>query len=81
MIVKTFGISQLIYFLQSCEIKKKDLIKVERTIFKFLWNKKWEGKCPDKIKRQVLKNCYKDGGMNAPDIVALDCTLKNETVY
>ena len=53
MIVKTFGISQLIYFLQFCEITKQDLIRVERTIFKFIWNKKWEGKCPDKIKRQV----------------------------
>ena len=76
MIVKTFGLSQLIYFLQSCEIREKELISVERTIFKFLWNKKWAGKCPDRIKRQVLKNSYQNGGMKAPDVAALDCALK-----
>ena len=26
--------------------------------------------------RQVLNNSYKNGGMKAPDIVALDCELK-----
>ena len=47
MIVKTFGMSQLIYFLQSCVMKKEDITKVERTIYKFLWNKKCDGKCSD----------------------------------
>ncbi len=56
MTVKTFGLSQLIYFLQCCKMKERDIIKVETTIFKFLNNKKWQGKCPDRIKRQVLKN-------------------------
>ena len=54
MITKTFGISQLIYFLQCCTIKEADIVKVERTIFKFLWNKKWQGKCPDIIKSFIM---------------------------
>ena len=49
---------------------------VNKVIFKFFWNKKWDGKCPDRIKRQVLKNSYKNGGMKAPDMRALDCGLK-----
>ena len=44
--------------------------------FKFLWNKKWQGKCPDRIKRQILKKVYKDGGLKAPDISAIDNALK-----
>ena len=38
-------------------------------ISKFYWNEKYDGKCPDRIKRQVLKNSYKNGGIKAPDIV------------
>ena len=48
---------------------------VNKLIFKFFWNKKWDGKCPDRIKRQVLKNSYQNGGMKAPDVSALDCGL------
>ena len=45
-------------------------------ILKFIWNKIWEGKCQDRIKRQVLKSCYQNGGAGAPDIASLDCALK-----
>ena len=51
----TFGLSQLIYFLQCCDITTKNLIMVERTIFKFIWNKKWHAKCPYRIQRQVME--------------------------
>jgi hypothetical protein len=54
IITKTFGLSQLIYFLQGCEMYPEDTIKVERIIFKFLWNKKWDGKCPDRIQIFIL---------------------------
>jgi hypothetical protein len=57
-------------------MKEIDIFKVEATIFKFLYNKKWQGKCPDRIKRQALKKSYKNRGMKAPDIASLDCALK-----
>ena len=60
IITKTFGLSQLIYFLQCCVMYPEDIIRVDRIMFKFLWNKKWDGKCPDRIQRQVLKNSYDD---------------------
>ena len=36
----------------------------------------WDGKCPDRIQRQVLKNSYEMGRLKAPDIAALNIALK-----
>ena len=77
LIVKTFGLSQLIYSLQMCNINERELIDVERMIFKFLWNKRWVGSAaPDRIKRLTLKLPYEKGGLQAPDIAFLDKALK-----
>ena len=77
LIVKTFGLSQLIYSLQMCEILESELVDLERMIFKFLWNRKWVGSiAPDRIKRATLKLSYEQGGMQAPDIVLLNKALK-----
>ena len=54
----------------------EDIIRVDGIMFKFLWNKKWDGKCPDRIQRQVLKNNYEMGGLKAPDMGALNSALK-----
>ena len=32
-------------------MNQEDIIRVERISYKFLWNKKWDGKCPDRKKR------------------------------
>jgi len=77
LIVKTFGLSQLIYALQMADIREGELIDIERMIFKFLWNKKWVGSiAPDRIKRSILKLPYDRGGLNAPDIKFLNWALK-----
>ena len=76
IITKSFGLSQLIYFLQCCVMYPEDIIRVDRITFKFLWNKKWDGKCPDRIQRQVLKNNYEMGGLKAPDMEAFNSALK-----
>ena len=77
LIVKTFGLSQMIYSLQMCDINDRDCTNVERIIFKFLWNKKWLGNpAPDRIKRSTLKLDYDQGGMRAPDIKILNLALK-----
>ena len=62
--------------MQSCEIKKEDIISIDQRIFKFVWNKKWDGQCPDRIKRQVIKHSYENGGIKAPDTGALNKALK-----
>ena len=50
----------------------ENITRIDRITFQFLWNKKWEGKCPDRIQRQVLKNSYEMGGLKAPDMAALN---------
>ena len=59
-LVEIISLGLEIYFLQCCVMYPEDIIRVDRIIFKFLWNKKWDGKCPDRIQRQVLKNSYDD---------------------
>jgi hypothetical protein len=77
LIVKTFGLSQLTYVLQMCEIKDSELNVIERIIFKYLWNKKWVGTtAPDRIKRQTLKLPFDRGGLSAPDITLINRALK-----
>jgi hypothetical protein len=77
LIVKTFGLSQLIYNLQCYQILEKEINLVERLVFKFIWAKKWEAKKTiDRIKRSVLKNEYSEGGLRAPDVECLDKALK-----
>ena len=77
LIVKTFGLSQLIYSLQMCDIYERELIDIERMIFKFLWNKRWVGSiAPDRIKRDTLKMTFEKGGLQVPDIKFLNKALK-----
>ena len=77
VIINTFGISQLIYSMQVCEFTKDDLKRIEQMIFKFLWSKNWYGnKAPDRIKRDILKGDYDEGGLKVPDIKVTDEALK-----
>jgi hypothetical protein len=77
LIVKTYGLSQLIYNLQCYGILQKELVLVERLIFKFVWSKDWNKlHVFERIKRSVLKAEYVEGGLKAPDIECLDLSLK-----
>jgi hypothetical protein len=55
LIVKTFGLSQIIYNFQSYEFKNEDLVNIERRIFKFLWSTKDNPDGIDRIKRSIMK--------------------------
>jgi hypothetical protein len=80
IIAKTFGLSQIIYSMQSCEFRQEDLIRVERTYFKFLWSKNWDKKAPERIKRSYLKNDKDLAGINALDIVSMYEAIKLKKV-
>jgi hypothetical protein len=71
IVAKTFGLSQLIYVFQCCEVREKELVDIERLYFRFLWSKTWENKAPDRIKRSMLKNSKKRGGLNCVDVKSL----------
>lgn len=70
LVAKTFGLSQVIYQMQNTFFSPNDLKRLERILYKFIWNG------PDKIKRQVIQADYKNGGLKAPNIVAINKTLK-----
>jgi hypothetical protein len=61
IIVKTFGLSQMIYNMQSYKIEQDELVKVERIIFKFLWSNSEVQNGVDRIKRSIMKNDYSKG--------------------
>ena len=75
LIVKTFGLSQLVYRLQTCFITEEDIKKTEQICYNFIWNGK-SGVTNDKVKRALLKNEYDKGGLKAPCIETLDKNLK-----
>ncbi len=50
LIVKTFGLSQIIYNMQSYGFNDAELITIERIIFKFLWSTKDNQNGIDRIK-------------------------------
>ena len=78
LIIKTFGISQLIYVMQVCKFKETCMKLIERIIFGFIWkaHKSERERGIDRIKRSVLKNKHVEGGLNATDIECLDRSLK-----
>ena len=76
LIVKTFGLSQLIYNMQSYEFMSDDLVTTERTIFKFLWSNSELQTGVDRIKRSIMKNTFSKGGMKVTDVDSLNRSLK-----
>jgi len=77
LIVKTFGISQLIYSLQATTIRALELKKIDDIVFRFIWNTRaTSSRCINKIKKDVLKSTVNKGGLNAPDISLIDRAIK-----
>jgi hypothetical protein len=64
--------------MQCVNIKPVDLKRTEQLIFNFLWGTKniEDPRARDRIKRSVMKNDYKEGGLKIPDIECLDKALK-----
>jgi exonuclease III len=76
LVVKTFGLSQIIYNLQAYGIDKEEVTSIERIIFKFLWSTKDNQNGIDRIKRSIMKNEFSKGGMNVTDVECLNRALK-----
>jgi len=81
LIVKTFGISQLIYSLQATSIRNKELTKIEDIIFRFVWNTKvTSSRCIGRINRNTIKASMDKGGLKAPDITIIDKSIKLKNI-
>ena len=78
MIIKTFGLSQLIYGLQVYQLKEGCIKEIERIIFGFIWvsSKSENDRGIDRIKRSILKNEFIEGGLNITDIECLNKALQ-----
>jgi exonuclease III len=77
LIVKTFGLSQIVYALQSTEIEDTEIKQIEHLVFGFIWNSKSNSaRAADKIKRKILMDNRDNGGLKAPNIGALNLGIK-----
>ena len=77
LVLKTFGVSQLIYLMQSMSLKNSDFKKFNAILYKFIWNKHFgAAKAPDRIKREIINTPIEHGGFGMIDIEALDRSLK-----
>ena len=69
IIVKTFGLSQFIYLMQSIGLPDKVITKINRIFFSFIWKRKYNSKKPfEKIKRKIMYNSIESGGLNMINI-------------
>jgi hypothetical protein len=64
--------------MQCTKYEESDIKKTEQYIFNFLWNTKdiEDTRARDRIKRTVMKNDYKHGGLKITDVECLDKSLK-----
>ena len=77
LIVKTFGISQIIFILQSLVLDEKHFKKINHVLYKFIWNRHFAAaKAPERIKREIVNKPIKLGGLGMLDIKELDASLK-----
>jgi exonuclease III/flavodoxin len=80
LIVKTFGLSQLIYSMQAIYFKQEDIKKIENIIYKFIWNiKPASNSNSGRIKRSTLECAKGEGGLNSPNVMILNEAIKYKT--
>ena len=77
LILKTFGISQAIFLMQSMKLECSDFKTLNALLYKFLWNRNFHAsKAPERIKREIVNTPIKFGGLGMLDISELDKSLK-----
>ncbi len=77
LLAKTFGISQIIYSLQTTHIKQEDIKRIENIVYKFIWNiKPTSTTARGRIKRETMQCEKDDGGLKAPRIEAINEAIK-----
>ena len=77
LITKTFGISQLVFVMQSMTLNESQCKRINGLLYKFIWNRHYRAaKAPDRIKREIIKIPIKQGGFGMLDVEKLDESLK-----
>ncbi len=77
LILKTFGLSQLIYFMQNSYFSNESLKEINTICYQFIWNKKKDkNRAYERISRIKLQETKANGGISAPDIFSFNKSLK-----
>jgi len=74
-VVKSLAASQLVYVMSSLPSSQSYLKEICQLLYNFLWDGRG-----DKIKRSVMLNKYKDGGLKMLDIQSFNYALKSKWV-
>ena len=77
IIAKTFGISQVIFLMQSLSFKTEHFKKINALLYKFIWNRHFHAsKAPERVKREIVNKPIALGGFGMLDITELDASIK-----
>ena len=74
-VIKSLAASQLVYIMSSLPSSQSYLKEIHQLLYNFLWDGRG-----DKIKRSVMLNEYKDGGLKMLDIRSFNYALKSKWV-
>lgn len=76
-VVKTFGISQIIFLMQSVKLHEKHFKTLNAILYKFIWNRHFlAAKAPERVRREITNKSTKLGGLGMLDIKSLDESIK-----
>ena len=77
LIAKTFGISQIVYLMQTIKMNETEFKLFNATLYKFIWNKHYlAAKAPERVKREIVNKSIKLGGFGMLDVAELDASIK-----
>ena len=76
LILKTYGLSQLIYLMQSMTLGEASRKAVIKVIYKYLWNRNYDAaKAPERLKRSIMTAPLNCGGFGMLDLNELSDSL------
>ena len=76
LIIKTFAISKVIYLMQSLTLKEASFKAIDKVIFKYLWNKNFDGnRAPERLKREIMLTPVTMGGFGLIEVRKLADSL------
>jgi len=70
-VLKSLAASQLVYLLSPLQSDYNVINEIDKLFYQFLWNGRG-----DKIKRKVMINDYRDGGLKMIDLISFNKSLK-----
>ena len=76
LIAKTFGLSQVIYLLQTLTLSNVHIKRINAVLYKFIWNRHYQAsKAPERVRREIVNKKVNYGGYGMIDLKALGDSL------